>query len=424
MKLFEIKTNRAFYIITIFGIKISIKSTKLLQKELNKKNTQISKLKSSIINDIKSSIKELKDSGRLKEYNICFLNLIHSNEMELLYKYFNGYNFHIIQTSGWAKLLNNITLYDLVIILSSKIIVTTYETKFLIDLLFEDQILINLWHACGAFKKIGFSRNDHTLEKFKIEKYRSDYFITSGKIVNEAYSKSFQIDIDKFISLGVSRTDNLFNEEYINNAKINFYNQNPELKDKRIYFYCPTFREENNKFVFNASFDLLKLSQLLENDEVFIFKLHPLIISRINNDKSRDKITNMQNINNNILDFSEYNILDLLIISDVIMTDYSSAFMEGLLLNKPIVFAASDIDDYERGFFIDYRKDLPGEIVESNKPEDILEALRNATIEHPNYQIFKENHIGSCDGKSSERIANFIKDIINENVNKLGKICK
>ena len=155
----------------------------------------------------------------------------------------------------------------------------------------------------------------------------------------------------------------------------------------------------------------------MKDDEVFIFKLHPLIISRINKDKSRDKITNMQNINNNILDFSEYNILDLLIISDVIMTDYSSAFMEGLLLNKPIVFAASDIDDYERGFFIDYRKDLPGEIVESNKPEDILEALRNATIEHPNYQIFKENHIGSCDGKSSERIANFIKDTAQHSTN-------
>ena len=88
MKLFEIKTNRAFYIITIFGIKISIKSTKLLQKELNKKNTQISKLKSNIINDIKSSIKKLKDSGMLKEYDICFLNLIFESDLDNLYKYF------------------------------------------------------------------------------------------------------------------------------------------------------------------------------------------------------------------------------------------------------------------------------------------------------------------------------------------------
>ncbi len=64
---------------------------------------------------------------------------------------------------------------------------------------------------------------------------------------------------------------------------------------------------------------------------------------------------------------SHKDIIELLIISDVIITDYSSAFMERLLLNKPVVFAADDIDKYERGFFIDYRKDLPGEIVESRR---------------------------------------------------------
>ena len=419
MKLFEIKTNRAFYIITIFGIKISIKSTKLLQKELNKKNTQISKLKSNIINDIKSSIKKLKDSGMLKEYDICFLNLIFESDLDNLYKYFEGYNYKVIKIDSFPSLLKTVNVEDYITILSSKIIISTIESRFFINNLFPDQIFINLWHACGVFKKVGtFSNNFNTNKAYS---YRTNYFITSGNIVNKAYSKTFNLEYDNFFALGVPRTDTLFDKDYINNLKVEFYNKNPNLKNKKIYFYCPTFREVNNKDQFICNFDLTKLSRALNDNEIFIYKLHPRILMKLEN-KDTSKITNMHEVNNNILDFSEYNILDLIIISDVIMTDYSSAFMEGLLLNKPIVFAASDIDDYERGFFIDYRKDLPGEIVESNEPEDILKALRNATIEHPNYQIFKENHIGSCDGKSSERIANFIKDVIKENVNKLEKI--
>ena len=418
MKLFEITTDRCFYIITIFGIKISIKSKKLLEEKLNEKESKLyekelklHEIQNNAISNIKESISELQKENMLKKYDICFLQLVHNSDMDNLYKYFHGYNYKIIRFKKIPELFSDLGLKNFIAILSSKIVVINIDTYITNDHLFEDQILINLWHACGVFKKIGPGRNDSADFYYKF-----DYFITSGNICNKIYSDNFLTDINKFISLGVSRTDNLFDENYINNVKTEFYNKNPDLKNKKIYFYCPTFREEIiNEFIFKSNLDLTKLSELLYDNEVFIFKLHPFLISRINNNQSKDNIINMQNINNNnILDFSEYNILDLLIISDVIMTDYSSAFMEGLLLNKPVVFAADDIDKYERGFFIDYRKDLPGEIVESGKAEDILKALRDASIDHPNYKVFKENHLGACDGKSSERIADFIKNIIKD----------
>ena len=155
----------------------------------------------------------------------------------------------------------------------------------------------------------------------------------------------------------------------------------------------------------------------MDENEIFIYKLHPSIINIIERLGSnyRDKITNLKEINNNILDMSNEDIMSLLVVSDVILTDYSSAFMEGLLLNKPCVFTANDIDEYERGFYINYRKDLPGEIVESNKAKTLLTALRKASINHQNYEKFKEYHLGSCDGHSIERVVNFIKTFIDNN---------
>ncbi len=221
--------------------------------------------------------------------------------------------------------------------------------------------------------------------------------------------------IQNILSLGQVRTDIIFDNNYIKKVKNIFFNKYPFLKDKKIYFYCPTFRE-NNKMTSFSSFNIYRLSKKLNSNEIFIYKLHPAIINIINDAAGKNnakEITNLKETNHNIINMSHKDIIELLIISDVIITDYSSAFMERLLLNKPVVFAADDIDKYERGFFIDYRKDLPGEIVESGKAEDILKALRNASIDHPNYKVFKENHLSACDGHSAERIAYFIKNIYN-----------
>ncbi|WP_295161185.1 CDP-glycerol glycerophosphotransferase family protein, partial [uncultured Brachyspira sp.] len=239
MKLFEITTDRCFYIITIFGIKISIKSKKLLEEKLNEKESKLyekelklHEIQNNAISNIKESISELQKENMLKKYDICFLQLVHNSDMDNLYKYFHGYNYKIIRFKKIPELFSDLGLKNFIAILSSKIVVINIDTYITNDHLFEDQILINLWHACGVFKKIGFDRNNFPND---VKKYRSDYFITSGNICNKAYSKSFKIDIDKFISLGVSRTDNLFDKNYINNIKTEFYNKNPDLKNKKIY---------------------------------------------------------------------------------------------------------------------------------------------------------------------------------------------
>ena len=399
IKLFSIKRDRIFFIINILGIKISLKSRILLEKELKYKDILIKNIK----NDILLKIRELIKSNRIQKslYDIVFIDT-YLNISESICKYFKNSKYIKIPVHYDLENIN-----DFIDILSAKIIVTSSEST-LFKYLFENQILINIWHACGAFKKVGkYSVNNKLLFEHK-----NQYFITSSKYINNFYADSFNLNADNVKALGQLRTDILFNKEYIISTKNNIYKKFPILKDKKIYFYCPTFREGNNITSF-SNFDIIKLSKLLNSNKILIYKLHPKIISKINKKKNKNLITNLCNIDNKILDMSDEDILELLIICDVILTDYSSAFIEGILLDKPVVFSFNDINKYERGFFIDYRKDLPGEIVKTGKAKDVLTALRRANIKHPNYKEFKKFHLDACDGHSRERICDFINNILN-----------
>ncbi|HLR59968.1 CDP-glycerol glycerophosphotransferase family protein [Staphylococcus cohnii] len=66
-------------------------------------------------------------------------------------------------------------------------------------------------------------------------------------------------------------------------------------------------------------------------------------------------------------DFSKYNdVNDLYIVSDILITDYSSVFFDYANLKRPILFYTYDLDKYKdelRGFYIDMEKDLPGPLL-------------------------------------------------------------
>ena len=102
----------------------------------------------------------------------------------------------------------------------------------------------------------------------------------------------------------------------------------------------------------------------------------------------------------------------MLAIADVIITDYSSVIFDASLMDKAMVFYCPDYGSYERDFYLNYDKDLPGEIV--TDPEKLLEALRNAETEEAKQKVraFREKQMGACDGKSTERIAKLIKDYL------------
>lgn len=105
---------------------------------------------------------------------------------------------------------------------------------------------------------------------------------------------------------------------------------------------------------------------------------------------------------------------ELLSVADAIVTDYSSIIFDASLLSLPTVFYCPDYDSYERSFYLNYEKDLPGQIV--MKDSDLLSALRASLSDENKNEImsFCSKQMGACDGNSTKRIVELINNRLSE----------
>jgi CDP-glycerol glycerophosphotransferase len=115
-----------------------------------------------------------------------------------------------------------------------------------------------------------------------------------------------------------------------------------------------------------------------------------------------------------VRDVSSYpEIQELYLISDVLVTDYSSVFFDYASLGRPIVFYAYDLEKYRgtlRGFYLDYEKELPGPIVETE--DDLLAALDDLDAVAAGFaerrQAFVERFAAMDDGHAAERVVDAV----------------
>lgn len=280
---------------------------------------------------------------------------------------------------------------------SSSVVVAAGESP-IFHILRKDQVLVYIWHACGAFKRMGkTAKTNHTRPP--------DWIIVSSEGVRPKYAEAFGLPLERVVALGVPRTEIFQDKIYIQKIIEDFLKRYRILSDKKVYLYVPTYKEE--PFRSETGFDLKIMSSLLAEDEVLIYKQHPAVIREVKKGRAVSNFFPMHNI----ICMDDEDVLKLTMLCDVIMTDYSSAFFEAMLMDKPCVFCATDVDSYEKGYYLDYRRDLPGTVIESGKAEDVIHALRTASINHPNYQSFKEHHLGACTGDISGRVAAFLKEL-------------
>lgn len=96
-----------------------------------------------------------------------------------------------------------------------------------------------------------------------------------------------------------------------------------------------------------------------------------------------------------------------MLLADILITDYSSIMIEFGLLNKPIVFFAYDLDNYlsnERGFYLDYKNDLPGPIVYTT--DELIDSIENG-VDTSKLDSFLKTQFDEMDGNSSKRVVDF-----------------
>lgn len=264
------------------------------------------------------------------------------------------------------------------------------------------QTVIQLWHAAGAFKKFG---QDGTKLFLPIDRsYHRDYdaVIVSAEEVRGAYASAFNVDLDKIKALGVARTDAFFNEDYIEMEKQKVYNHYPQLKDKEIILYAPTFRDikEFGRAFFRPRLNFDRLSEQLSENQVFVICPHPVMTEDI-----------LPKEYDNILEIRDLNTSTVMMSADLLVTDYSSVIFECSLLNTPMLFFCYDYDEYARDFYLDYEKDLPGRIVYNEG--ELFKALAEYK-EYPENSLteFKSKYMAACDGNATERVAAFIDECV------------
>ncbi|NLA70185.1 MAG: hypothetical protein GX852_03980, partial [Clostridiales bacterium] len=113
--------------------------------------------------------------------------------------------------------------------------------------------------------------------------------------------------------------------------------------------------------------------------------------------------------NDNIIDASDYSdINDLLIGSDILITDYSSVIFDYYLLNKPIVYYAYDIEEYKsgRGLYYDFEEYVYGKVATNNK--ELVEAILAEEQCNNLRDTFGKKFMSSCDGHATDRICKWI----------------
>ncbi len=266
--------------------------------------------------------------------------------------------------------------------------------------------IIQVWHACGAFKALGLERMDKAGAppiNTRVHKCYTHVLVSSE---HSAYhhQEAFGIGMNKFYPIGVPRTDIFFDSDYKEKICNSLYEVFPRAKtSEQVIMYAPTFR---GRSALDATFpmekiDLVKWGEMCKKTNSYlIVKMHPFV---------QEKIHIPPEFAEYIVDASEYReVNDLLFIADVLITDYSSIIYEFSLLRRPMLFYAFDQNMYvsTRDFYEPYEDIVPGRIVKHF--DVLLDILEKKEYDDKKLEWFIKKNFTYTDGKSSERAVNLI----------------
>lgn len=258
---------------------------------------------------------------------------------------------------------------------------------------------IQLWHAAGAIKQFGLkdlsiaNRSPKAYERFKQVYQRFNHVVVGSENMATIFQEGFGLSDDQILRTGVPRTDFFFNGSDKQEVTKTFEVLFPFIKDRKVILYAPTYRD-NELNVSQLQLDIEKMYTTLKEEYVLFLRLHPAVKVEFKN-VYPDFVFNVSN---------NYNINHLLIITDILITDYSSIPFEFALLNRPMIFFAYDIDEYAdaRGFWDNYDKLVPGPIVESTN--DLIDVLQTTDYDKQQIETFSKEWNQYSDGNSSKRL--------------------
>ena len=251
-------------------------------------------------------------------------------------------------------------------------------------------IYIQTWHGT-PLKKLAMDMDEvympgTTTEKYKknfaAETKRWDYLISPNAYSTDIFRRAFQFH-KNMVESGYPRNDYLYTKNNdVDIRKIKLANGLP--LDKKIILYAPTWRDNEfydvGKYKFNLVLNLQLMQEMLGDEYIILLRLHYLVAENLD----------LSSYKGFAFDFSAYeDIRDLYLVSDLLMTDYSSVFFDYANLKRPMIFFVYDIESYRdklRGFYFDFEEKAPGPLVKTT--EEVIDAIKK--LEASNFQVSDE----------------------------------
>lgn len=261
-----------------------------------------------------------------------------------------------------------------------------------------EQIEIQTMHGT-PLKTLGLDVPDEFPTQQSVDMYIKrnsawDYLVTQGKFVEDKVYQMFRVN-PKVLKTGYPRTDNLINTSSKTIESIKSRLGLP--RDKKIILYAPTWRIRDR---FDMNLELETMRKALSEDYVLLIRMHHF----------SSKGYEVPEDHKFIFDYNKYSsIEDLYLISDILITDYSSVMFDYTLLDKPMIFFTYDMEDYcdkIRGLYVDFGKEAPGPICMTT--EEVIDTIKNIDEEmekcKKSVDAFKKKFLTYESGNSTEQV--------------------
>ena len=272
----------------------------------------------------------------------------------------------------------------------------------------EGQVVVQTWHGT-PLKRIAFDiENLQFADKKYFEKLEDEvgnwtYLVSPNRFSTPILERAFRFP-GQMLEIGYPRNDILFaagDEREAISADVRGRLALPP--GKKVVLYAPTWRDDEyyvgGSYKISMMLDLDAARERLGDDHVLLVRRHPNVIDDIPG--AGDGF---------VFDVSTYpDMADLLAITDVLITDYSSVMFDFANTGRPMVFFTYDLAHYRdklRGFYFDFEAEAPGPLLSTSA--DVVEAIRNAdaVVDQyaTRYKAFAERACDLDDGKAAARL--------------------
>lgn len=275
-----------------------------------------------------------------------------------------------------------------------------------------EQIYIQTWHGGISLKRVEKdaikSLSSSYIQSAMNDSSMTNLMISNSVWLSNLYRRAFWYE-GEILKCGLPREDIFFSnsniKNEIKNRVITYYNLK-NIKKLRIALYVPTFRVDGDMSVYNIDYNrlLATLNKKDNNNWIILIRLHPNIQNQQDMIQYNERIFNGSN-------YADIN--DLIIASDIVISDYSSAMFDALLANKIVFVYATDIEKYnkDRGMLFDL-EELPFSISSNNNELiDNIDNFNNIDYINRCNQFMNSLELYDC-GHASKCVVDWIQEKI------------